>query len=95
MIATAQSAPPAMAKQRYATEEDSRAQFASIQWLEAENRAGRLLAYQRQYVAILGEMIIASDCDSVELNRRIDALGDNIEQFRVVVKYVSGLGDEH
>jgi hypothetical protein len=78
--------PQAATGQQYMTE-DARAQFASVLWYEAANAAGHLDDYQNTNVAILGDRIPDAHPDLHELNRRLDALGDTIPQFRVVVRY--------
>jgi hypothetical protein len=79
--------PPNATGQQFMTEEDARAQFASVLWYEAANAAGQLDEYQNTNVAILGDRILDEHPDLNELHRRLDALGDTIPQFQVVVRY--------
>jgi hypothetical protein len=77
------------------TDEDEQAQFASVLWFEEQNAAGKLLDYQKQFVAICEKQIVAAAPERAELNRRLDALGDSIPQFRVVVRYIGSLDDPY
>ncbi|MDB5305900.1 MAG: hypothetical protein JWO38_102 [Gemmataceae bacterium] len=87
--------PPGPTGQQFMTAEDAEAQFASVLWYEAQNAAGKLPDYHEHFVAILGERIIDTDPDESELNRRLDALGDTIPQFQVVVRYRGSVEHPH
>jgi hypothetical protein len=78
------------ARQQHMTEEDGDAMFKSLIWFEKQRGARKLLDYQKMWVAVLGEQIIDADRSEEELNRRIAALGDSINQFRVLVRYLRG-----
>lgn len=95
MSAQPQPAAQPDAEQQFMTEEDAKHAFASVLWFEAQFAAGKLAEYEGQYVGICGERIVAAAPDWDELNRRLDALGDSIPQFRVVVRYVPGLNDPY
>jgi hypothetical protein len=90
-----QPAPPSESRPPEYTEEDAEAQFKSVLWYEDANAAGKLNDYQSTFVAILGERIIDADPDEDELNRRLDALGDTIPQFQVVVRYRGSFENPH
>lgn len=70
--------------------EDGDAMFESVVWFRGERGAGRMARYQKMYVAVLGKQVLDADPDLEVLGRRIDALGDTINQRRVVYEYVRG-----
>lgn len=68
--------------------EDGDAMFASVLWYESQRAAGQFKEYEGKHIAILGQQVIASAPGLDELSRQLDALGDSINQRRVVIKYV-------
>lgn len=77
------------------TEEERQALWESVLWFHDQRSAGNMVRYAKQFVAILGDRVLAADPDKDGLCRRIEALGDSIPQRRVLVQYVPGPGDHY
>jgi len=58
-------------------------------WMDTQN----LDSYHKKWIAIHGQQIIAAESDKRELYKQIDALGDSINQFRVLVRYIPGFDE--
>ena len=80
---------PMPAPQREMTEEDFQALMASDIWLYQQD----LTAYHKKWVAVLGEKIIDSDENEDKLDRRVGALGDTIDQYKVLTRYIRGFDE--
>jgi len=85
--------PKPVEPQREMTEEDFQALMAAEFWLAKINSAGGTLPYQGMWIAVYGEQIIDADRSEEELDRRIEARGDSINLFRVLVRYVHTLDE--
>jgi hypothetical protein len=72
-------------QQREMTDEDFNALMKSEVWLSNQK-----LDYERMWVAVLGERIIATDPDRQELYRRLVAMGDTIDRYKVLIRYYPG-----
>jgi hypothetical protein len=79
--------PAEKAQQLPMTEEDGDAMFKSVVWFREQRSAGKMERYRNMHVAILGERVIDADEDLDELGRRLDAMGDSINQNRVAIQY--------
>ena len=82
--ATPDTPPPAYDR----TPADHEALFASVVWFRQQEWAGLADQYAGLYVAVLGEKVIDSDRDKDALIRRVQALGDTINQNRVLLQYL-------
>jgi hypothetical protein len=78
-------------EQREMTQEDFQALMAAEIWLDKLNSAGETLQYQKMWIAVYDRQVIAAHADKNELYRQLDALGDSINQFRVLVRYIRSL----
>lgn len=76
-------------QQQVMTEEDADAQFATVLWFDEQNALGKFNEYAGQCIAICGERVVAVAPTWAELHRLVDALGDSINQFRVIVRYMA------
>lgn len=95
MSAQPQPAQP-QEKQQVMTEEDADRAFASVIWFYDQIAAGRFVEYEGQFIGICGEQVVAAAPSRPELYQKLDALGDSIKQFQVVVRYIpSGPNDPY
>jgi hypothetical protein len=78
------AAPP-----REMTEEDFQALIASDIWLYQQD----LEPYHKKWVAVLGERILDADPSETELDARIAKLGDAIDQYKVLIRYIHGFDE--
>jgi hypothetical protein len=67
------------------TDEDFNALMQSEMWLSNQK-----FDFERMWVAVLGERILDKDPDKQELFGRLDALGDSIDQFKILIRYFPG-----
>jgi hypothetical protein len=81
--------PEPIEKPREMTDEDWNALLQSRLWLWEQD----VSAYHKQWVAVLGKRIIDADANKEELYRRLDALGDTIDQYKVLVRYIPGFDE--
>jgi hypothetical protein len=85
--------PPEIREQELGLVEDGDAMFESVLWYEEQRVAKKLQSYEKKYIAILDKQIIDADADKQALYHRLDALGNSINQRRVVVRYVASIED--
>jgi hypothetical protein len=78
---------------REMTEEDFNALMAAQVWLNKFSVAGGTLDYQKMWIAVHSEKVVAAHADKYELYRQLDALGDSIDHYRVLVRYVHSLDE--
>jgi hypothetical protein len=86
MEARAMSETTKPAEPREMTEDDFQALMASDIWLYKQD----LRPYHKKWVAVLGERILDADASEEELDRRVAALGDSIDQYKVLTRYIRG-----
>ncbi|MBA4066864.1 MAG: hypothetical protein C0501_24785 [Isosphaera sp.] len=84
---TPDTAPP-VAEHPGWTEADREAMFASVVWFRADAPPELTDKYIGMYVAIHGQQVLDGDRDEAALLRRVAALGDTINQNRVVIQYL-------
>jgi hypothetical protein len=81
--------PLSRAPEREMTEEDFQALMASDIWLYKQD----LAPYHKKWVAAFGERIIDSDADEQALYDRLEALGNSVDRYKVLVRYIRGFDE--
>ena len=77
----------------YDSEEEHQAQLDSVFWFHDQRSAGKLQQYEGQFVAVLGESILDTDREELDLVNRLEAEIDTDRKRRIVIQYVPGLNE--
>jgi hypothetical protein len=77
------------------TEEDARAMFQTVVWLDDLRSAGELPQYRGMHVAAVEKRILDADPDPDVLDRRLAALADPVPLHRIVYRYFPAPDDPY